>query len=164
MDLRADGALTLRLLGPFALEGATEAVQSIPKKAQAILAYLARRNGTPVPRETLTALLWSDSEDEQARASLRTALSSIRRYLGEQGATLEVSDPMAGHLGQLARRYRGDPRGLAGALCGTSEVFGADLSTDAAFTAEIAERLASLYAVGSAKTMLQCGPSELISR
>ncbi len=96
MILRADGTLTLRLLGPFALEGATEAVQSIPKKAQAILAYLARRNGTPVPRETLTALLWSDSEDEQARASLRTALSSIRKYLGEQGATLEVSSAGVG--------------------------------------------------------------------
>ena len=92
MDLRANDALTLRLLGPFALEGATVAVQSMPKKAQAILAYLARRTGTPVPRDTLTALLWSDSGDEQARASLRTALSSLRRYLNEQGASLEASN------------------------------------------------------------------------
>jgi len=89
VDLRANDSLTLRLLGPFALEGATQAVQSIPRKAQAILAYLARRAGTPVPRETLTALLWSDSGDEQARASLRTALSSLRKYLVEQGASLD---------------------------------------------------------------------------
>lgn len=91
MDLRADDALTLRLLGPFALEGETHSVQSIPKKAQAMLAYLARRAGTPVPRETLTALLWSDSGDEQARASLRTALSSLRKCFGEQGALLDTS-------------------------------------------------------------------------
>ena len=58
MDLRTNDALTLRLLGPFALEGANGPVQSIPKKAQAILAYLARRSGRSVPRETLTALLW----------------------------------------------------------------------------------------------------------
>jgi DNA-binding SARP family transcriptional activator len=92
VDLRANDALTLRLLGPFALEGATVAVQSMPKKAQAILAYLARRTSTPVPRDTLTALLWSDSGDEQARASLRTALSSLRKYLNEQGASLEASN------------------------------------------------------------------------
>lgn len=54
----------------------------MPRKGQAILAYLARRPGPFVPRETLTALLWSDSGDEQARASLRTALSALRKSLG----------------------------------------------------------------------------------
>lgn len=103
MDLRSNDALTLRLLGPFTLEGAAQEVQSLPKKAQAMLAYIARRPGIAVPRETLTGLLWSDSAEEQARASLRTALSSLRRYLADQGVTLD-----AGNAGLRLDRDRFD--------------------------------------------------------
>lgn len=53
------------------------------KKGVALLAYLARWPGTDVPREILRGLLWPDSGEGQARASLRTALSTLRRALGD---------------------------------------------------------------------------------
>ena len=70
------------MLGPFTVRVGGEAVPALPRKAGALLAYLARRPGVAVPRETLATLLWADSGDEQARGSLRQALSAIRRGLG----------------------------------------------------------------------------------
>src|SRR5256885_16620698 len=49
------------------------------KKGQALLALLALRPGTGYPRDALTALLWSDSGDEDARHSLRQELPELRR-------------------------------------------------------------------------------------
>lgn len=63
----------------------------MPRKSRAMLAYLARRPGVAVPRETLTALLWSDSEDDQGRASLRTALSSLKKSLGPEADAIDAS-------------------------------------------------------------------------
>ncbi len=58
----------------------------IPKllvKAQALLFYLAL---TPhrQSRETLSGLLWGDLPEENARTNLRTALSRLRRHLGDR--------------------------------------------------------------------------------
>ncbi|MBC7738435.1 MAG: tetratricopeptide repeat protein, partial [Candidatus Saccharibacteria bacterium] len=52
------------------------------RKSTALLAYLCRSRAHTAPRETLTGLLWGDSQEEQARASLRQTLSAIRRGLG----------------------------------------------------------------------------------
>ena len=55
---------------------------SVPaKKVQALLAYLALNAGRPQPRAKLAALLWSDSNEAQARASLRQALLVLRKAL-----------------------------------------------------------------------------------
>ena len=51
------------------------------KKGQALLALLALRPGTGYPREALTALLWAESSDEEARHSLRQELHELRRAL-----------------------------------------------------------------------------------
>jgi DNA-binding SARP family transcriptional activator len=51
------------------------------KKAQGLLAYLAVRPGQPHPRDKVAALLWGDKEEEQARHSLRQAISAIRKTL-----------------------------------------------------------------------------------
>ncbi len=56
------------------------------RKSVALLAYLVRRGGA-VPRESLMALLWPDSGDAQARASLRQTLAGLRRDLGAAAAT-----------------------------------------------------------------------------
>lgn len=56
-----------------------------------MLAYLAQHAGRSVPRETLRGLLWADSAEEQARASLRQALSALKRALGESGEVLEAT-------------------------------------------------------------------------
>lgn len=50
------------------------------KKAQALLIYLALEPGRH-DRESLAALLWSDSSGESARANLRTVLNRLRRPL-----------------------------------------------------------------------------------
>lgn len=53
------------------------------RKELALLAYLARRAPRTVSRATLADLLWGDREEHRARASVRQALSQIRRVLGD---------------------------------------------------------------------------------
>lgn len=75
--------LSLRLLGGFQLRAASGAAVSLPsRKARALVAYLALRPGRTYPRDTLTALLWGDTTDRQARHSLRQTLLDLRRALG----------------------------------------------------------------------------------
>ncbi len=57
------------------------------KKARALLAFLALSPDKTRSREELTALLWSDRADDQARGSLRQALSGLRRDLGDDHST-----------------------------------------------------------------------------
>jgi len=54
----------------------------LPKKAKALLAYLAIA-GQPVPRERLADLLWPYQGHEQARHSLRNCLLEVRKGLGQ---------------------------------------------------------------------------------
>lgn len=80
--LAACDKLQLRLLGDFELHCATRRSQPLPKKARALLAYLAMHPGRPIFREQLATLLWGDSGNEQARRSLRECLMAIRTALG----------------------------------------------------------------------------------
>lgn len=52
------------------------------RKAQALLVYLACQPGRRASRDRLAALLWPDADAQQARLSLRKALSTLRQ-LGE---------------------------------------------------------------------------------
>jgi DNA-binding SARP family transcriptional activator len=73
--------LTLKLLGGFLLR-ADDRPRALPaRKAQALLAYLAVRAGRAHARETLTALLWGDVGERQARQSLRQTMVRLRRVL-----------------------------------------------------------------------------------
>ena len=56
-------------------------MRPLPKKGQALLAYLALQRGRPVPREQLADLLWGRSGGEQARKSLRQCLMVARAAL-----------------------------------------------------------------------------------
>ncbi|MEE8501313.1 MAG: winged helix-turn-helix domain-containing protein, partial [Kiloniellales bacterium] len=77
-------ALRIRLLGGFEVSYGPDATISLTgRKTQALLAYLALPPGEPRAREKLTALLWSDRGEEQARSSLRQALSELRKALGD---------------------------------------------------------------------------------
>lgn len=53
------------------------------RKELALLVFLARRAPRRVLRPVLTELLWGDKDEERGRASLRQALSQVRRALGE---------------------------------------------------------------------------------
>jgi DNA-binding SARP family transcriptional activator len=79
--------LRLQVFGRFRVED--DQGNEIPiksRKARALLAYLASPPGKPRSRDAITALLWSDRGDEQARGSLRQALSSLRHDLGDDAA------------------------------------------------------------------------------
>ena len=70
---------SLRLLGPFRLLVDGCEIVGLPRKALALLAYLALLPGRRVSREVLADLLWTDSSHEQARHSLRQLLVVLRR-------------------------------------------------------------------------------------
>jgi DNA-binding SARP family transcriptional activator len=63
-------------------------VQLPTRKAEALLAVLASRDGVPQRRGCLAALLWSGRDDAQARHSLSQALSAIRGAFADAPALL----------------------------------------------------------------------------
>jgi DNA-binding SARP family transcriptional activator/tetratricopeptide (TPR) repeat protein len=56
------------------------------RKARALMAYLIMNRDVDVSREALLDTFWADTDPEHARASLKTALWSIRRCLTNTGA------------------------------------------------------------------------------
>ncbi len=72
----------LYLLGAFRIERAAQTIHLPTRKHESLLAYLALHPEAH-PREKIAALLWGDVSDEQARLSLRVALSTLRKELGE---------------------------------------------------------------------------------
>lgn len=82
----------LSLLGPLEIQVNGQPLGLPARKARALLAYLARRQGVEVSREMLCGLLWGDRRSEQARASLRQTLSSARKAFADMADELfEVS-------------------------------------------------------------------------
>jgi TolB-like protein/Tfp pilus assembly protein PilF len=81
-------AATLHLLGGFHLVGADgEPIGLSANKTRMMLAFLAVPANATHTREKLAALLWGDRGEDQARGSLRSALSEIRRALGKDALT-----------------------------------------------------------------------------
>lgn len=76
------------LLGSFQSDLHGKAARLPTRKAESLLAYLILHPEVQ-SRERLAALFWGDSPDELARRSLRTALSALRKELGEE---LLISD------------------------------------------------------------------------
>src|SRR5215831_18575956 len=72
-------ALDLRLLGGFRASRGTTDLALPTRKACGLLAYLAMPAGHPRSREELTALLWGERPEAQARTSFRQALATLRR-------------------------------------------------------------------------------------
>jgi TolB-like protein/DNA-binding SARP family transcriptional activator/Flp pilus assembly protein TadD len=72
--------LSLALLGGFKLQdGSGEAVPVRQKRIQALLGYLAMHPGQAQRRVKLASLLWSRSDDEHARQSLRQTIRELRK-------------------------------------------------------------------------------------
>ena len=79
----------LRLFGTFTLAtGDGDHVPIRSRRARALLAFLFLTPGHKASREQLASLLWTDSGDEQARASLRQCLRGLRAELSACGMTL----------------------------------------------------------------------------
>ena len=89
--LRSGETMQLQLLGPFALQSGARGGGALPKKAQALLAYLAMQGGG-APREQLAELLWGMSGGDQARRSLRQCLMAVRAVLAGRDALIAAGD------------------------------------------------------------------------
>ena len=86
-------ALELTLFGGF--EGRLPIGRAIDlpgQKDRALLAVLALSPGVSHSREKLASLLWSDRGDQQARDSLKHALSRLRQSLDSMTPSPIVSD------------------------------------------------------------------------
>ena len=79
MMVRASAFVTVMLLGPFSVRCGDGTELLLPKKAQALLAFLFVNRGRRISRDDLAALLWSNAGSQQARQSLRQCLSVLRR-------------------------------------------------------------------------------------
>ena len=78
----------LNLFGGFDLhapDGSPIAINS--QKAKALLAYLACSGGQPISRTKAATLLWAGRGDQQARGSLRQALTLLRKALNTAEGT-----------------------------------------------------------------------------
>jgi DNA-binding SARP family transcriptional activator/TolB-like protein len=75
--------LQIGLLGPLVIENDQRRIGKLPRKARALMAYLAVQGGRAISRERLSDLLWPYQGSEQARHSLRNCLLELRKALGE---------------------------------------------------------------------------------
>ncbi|MDF0522702.1 BTAD domain-containing putative transcriptional regulator [Bradyrhizobium yuanmingense] len=73
-------AINIRLFGTFSLGVGGDRVD-ISARLAAILAYLARRSGSEIPRDRLAGLYWGRMPGEQARRNVRVALFRINQLL-----------------------------------------------------------------------------------
>jgi DNA-binding SARP family transcriptional activator/TolB-like protein len=85
-------ALAIGILGPLVIDSDDMRLGKLPKKARALLAYLAAQDGRPVSRERLADLLWPYQGSEQARHSLRNCLLELRKALGTAAAVHLITD------------------------------------------------------------------------
>ena len=112
MGERMTAPVLIQVLGGFRLTVGGRVVSSLPRKAQALLAYLAVQDGRPVTRESVSDLLWTDRGAEQARHSLRQTLLVLRRempdVIGGDARTLSFIPGMVetdvGRFRMLARK------------------------------------------------------------
>jgi DNA-binding SARP family transcriptional activator len=87
--------LEVRLIDRVAVDVDGEAVAVPPGRALELLAWLAARPGRHA-RTTLAPIFWPDVADETARASLRTAIWSLRKALGPAADLLHADRSTVG--------------------------------------------------------------------
>ena len=75
----------MSLVGRFGLRFNGRPIELRTRKAGAVLGYLALSEMKQESRERLVGLLWSRSDEEKARASLRQVVRELRSVLEEAG-------------------------------------------------------------------------------
>ena len=84
--------LRISLLGGMTLHIGDREISLSNRKARALIAYLAVTPGMRETRERLVGLLWSETEDGKARASLRQLLHGLRDALDKEGVAALSTD------------------------------------------------------------------------
>ncbi|MGH7447310.1 MAG: AfsR/SARP family transcriptional regulator, partial [Longimicrobiales bacterium] len=88
--------LRLCTLGELRLYGAAGELLPGRRKELALLVYLVQRSPRPVRRAELIDLLWGERDEKRARHSLRQALLTFRRAIGDAVAVTADSVSVAG--------------------------------------------------------------------
>jgi len=94
----APAQIQLRLLGNFELVGSDGFPVQVPtKKNRGLIAVLALSPAGRSTRERLSALLWGDRDEDQARSNLRQSLAVLRKELGHsEPQILQTRDDIVG--------------------------------------------------------------------
>ncbi len=88
---------------------------------------------------------------------LALGVAAWMRYVAgidEQGAAIDVRDPLAEKLRGIADAAGPDAERLAPALIGVAAIFGTDLPADPRFVGTVTAKLAQLYASGAKRTVM----------
>jgi DNA-binding SARP family transcriptional activator len=86
-------SLHVKLFGAFEIhDGSGAPLGPLGRKSQALLAILALNPGAALQRDRLSALLWSDRGETQARSSLRQALTELRKALPDIDPSPLIAD------------------------------------------------------------------------
>lgn len=134
--------------------------RSIPlgAKHQALLALLSTAEGGIRTRAFLEKTLWCLAQPEQAKASLRTALSTLRRHLGPEAAKLLFANRERVILDltriELDRGVSGGPTFMEGFELPHEEVFRSWLSETRQELARIAPQAAATGAPHRGRVVL----------
>src|SRR5215475_6219783 len=78
-------ALSLCVLGAVSASVVNRKIRIKTRKSSAVLAYLALNEAFRETRERLVGLLWSETDEEKARGSLRQTLRELRALFLEAG-------------------------------------------------------------------------------
>jgi DNA-binding SARP family transcriptional activator len=109
----ADVRLTLLGVPSVSISSGKVSSSRLSAKALGLLAYLALEPG-PHTREELAGLLWGESSDAEARASLRQAVKQLRSLLGEllggDRATIELSESIECEVRDFRQKVAQEPR------------------------------------------------------
>src|SRR5260370_33275411 len=90
--------LSVSLVGRLTLRFNGRLVELRTQKAGAVLSYLALTETKHESRERLVGLLWSRSDEEKARASLRQVVRELRSAFEDAGYSGVVAERLSIHL------------------------------------------------------------------
>jgi DNA-binding SARP family transcriptional activator len=94
----ADARLSIALVGRLALRLNGQLVELRTQKAAAVLSYLALTELKQDSRERLVGLLWSRSDEEKARGSLRQVIRELRATFDAAGYQGFFAERLSIHL------------------------------------------------------------------
>ena len=85
--------MEIRLFGVPAFVRADGEPAALPgRKDRALVAYLAAHPNVALSRDRLVELIWPDAAEGAGRASLRQSLSTIRKALGQEAGSLNITN------------------------------------------------------------------------
>ncbi|WP_293425561.1 mannitol dehydrogenase family protein [Phreatobacter sp.] len=162
--LVGDATPTLRALTGFDVEAyKASLIQRFANPALRHRTWQIAMDGSQKLPQRLVATVRERLGKGMAAGAPALGIAAWMRYvtgIDEKGAAIDVRDPMAGRLADIAREAGPVAERLAPALLSLSEVFG-ELAADPRLVRPVTAALASLYAVGAKETARRFQAGEL---